>query len=202
MTLDEIGLETSTDKNSRYHTYLDTYDELFKHVRRKPITLLEQGVLAGDSLKMFDTYFTHPKSRICGLDIEKRFHPGPGSRITTFLGNQNDTTFLQNVINETGPLDICICDAGHFYRDQVTAFEFLWPHVKPGGYYSIEDIHTSWHPQHSEGGRIIDYLTQIAGDVQDHGETWHGKPLVTDKWYSVDWILFRKGMAILKKRKT
>jgi hypothetical protein len=197
-SLDELALETSTDRSSRYHHYTNTYDELFRRLRKKPVTLLEQGVLSGDGLKMWDKYFTSPDTRIYGLDFESHFQ-GEG-RVKTFLGNQRDAAFLQRVVEETGALDICIDDAGHFYCDQVPAFEFLWPFVKPGGFYTCEDIHTSWHPQHSEGGRIIDFFTGIAADMQDHGETWHGKPLVSDKWYSVEWIMFRKGLAILKKR--
>jgi hypothetical protein len=201
-TLDELALETSTDRSSRYHSYTDTYDELFSHLRYKPVTLLEQGILSGDGLKMWNKYFTNPKARIYGLDFENKWQPTEDDehRITTFLGNQRDIVFLSQVVEITGPLDICIDDAGHFYTDQVPAFEFLWPFVKPGGFYTCEDIHTSWHPQHSEGGRIIDFFTNIAADIQDHGQTWHGKPLVTDKWYSVEWIMFRKGMVILKKR--
>jgi hypothetical protein len=198
-SLDELALETSTDRSSRYHSYTGTYDELFSSIRDEPVVLLEQGILSGDGLKMWDKYFTHPKTRIYGLDFESKFKP-PDGRIRTFLGNQSDIAFLAIVVGVTGPLDIVIDDAGHFYRDQVPAFNFLWPYVKPGGFYTCEDIHTSWHPQHSEGGRIIDFFTGIAADMQDHGETWHGKPLTTDKWYSLDWIMFRKGLVILKKR--
>jgi len=198
-SLDELALETSTDRSSRYHFYTNTYEEVFKHLRKKPIVLLEQGILAGDGLKMWDLYFTHPQTRIYGLDFEKRY-TGPEPRIKSFMGNQRDTTFLASVVGETGPLDIVIDDAGHFYCDQVPAFQFLWGYVKPGGFYTCEDLHTSWHPQHSEGGRIIDYFTDIVKDVQDHGQTWHGKPLESDPWYSIDWILFRKGLVILKKR--
>src|SRR5262252_359073 len=169
-SLDTLALETSTDRSSRYHYYTNTYEEVFKHLRHKPVTLLEQGILAGDGLRMWDKYFTHHHTRIYGLDFEARF-PDFG-RIKTFLGNQKDKYFLEKVIAHSGPLDICIDDAGHFYGDQVPAFEFLWEFVKPGGYYTCEDLHTSWHPQHSEGGRIIDFFTDIVKDVQDHGETW------------------------------
>jgi len=199
-SLDEVALETTTDRSSRYHHYTNTYEEVFKHLRAQPITLLEQGILAGDGLKMWRKYFTNPKSRIYGLDFENKFTPGRDSGIWTFLGNQRDHAFLADVVSVTGPLDICIDDAGHFYTDQVPAFEFLWSYIKPGGFYTCEDLHTSWHPQHSEGGRIIDFFTDIVKDVQDHGETWHGKPIKTDRWYSIDWMLFRKGLVILRKR--
>lgn len=198
-TLDEMALETSTDRSSNYHFYTPTYEEFFAPLRDKPVVLLEQGILAGDGLKMWDKFFTHPQARIYGLDIENKFTP-PEGRIRVFHGSQSDTAFLSIVVGQTGPLDIVIDDAGHFGDQQVIAFQTLWPFVKPGGFYTCEDLHTSWHPQHSYSGNIMNFFTGVASDMQDHGETWHGKPLESDPWYSVDWILFRKGMTILKKR--
>lgn len=198
-TLNELALETSTDRSSNYHHYTSTYDEFFSPLRDKPITLLEQGILSGDGLKMWDKYFTHPDTRIYGIDMEDHYAPEPG-RIQVFHGRQEDHSFLGSVVIQTGGFDIVIDDAGHFCGPQIAAFQFLWSFVKPGGFYTCEDLHTSWHPQHSESGRIIEFFTDIAADMQDHGETWHGKPLVTDKWFLLDWILFRKGLVILKKR--
>jgi hypothetical protein len=42
-----------------------------------------------------------------------------------------------------GPLDLIIDDGGHTMRQQQTSFGFLFRHLKVGGIYIIEDLHTS-----------------------------------------------------------
>jgi hypothetical protein len=53
--------------------------------------------------------------------------------------------FLQKFIDETGGnFDIVIDDGGHTMNQQRVSLEKLWQIVKPGGYYFIEDLQTSF----------------------------------------------------------
>lgn len=64
-----------------------------------------------------------------------------------FTGDQADVTFLEQFAADTtvdGLFDIIIDDGGHTMEQQVTSLEHLWPIVKPGGLYVIEDLQTSY----------------------------------------------------------
>ncbi|PHH79423.1 hypothetical protein CDD80_4876 [Ophiocordyceps camponoti-rufipedis] len=68
-----------------------------------------------------------------------------------FVGDQADSVFLdQFVANATadGLFDLVIDDGGHTMKQQITSLERLWPVVKPGGLYVIEDLQTSYWPEY------------------------------------------------------
>jgi demethylmacrocin O-methyltransferase len=67
-----------------------------------------------------------------------KFVPRLGAR--QFIGSQDDPHFLGRVVNSTGPLDVVIDDGSHYSEHQRATFSLLWPHVKPGGIYVIEDL--------------------------------------------------------------
>jgi hypothetical protein len=45
------------------------------------------------------------------------------------------------VRSEAPQIDLIIDDASHIGRDQLAMFREMWPHVRPGGVYWIEDLH-------------------------------------------------------------
>ncbi len=133
-TLHELGKINSTDKVD--HRFLPHYDRRFRHLRDAPIKLLEIGVWKGQSLRTWRDYF--PNGQIYGIDIVPEYVIFE-DRIQSFLGDQSDESFLSQVVMSTGPLDFIIDDGGHKALQHVASFEALWPHVKPGGWYCIED---------------------------------------------------------------
>ena len=60
----------------------------------------------------------------------------------SFFGSRTDADFLAHVAQKAGPLDIVIKDGRHASSFQMASFGVLWSHVKSGGVYIIEDIHT------------------------------------------------------------
>ncbi len=124
------------------------YPRYFEHRRDKIKTLLELGLGNGGGVEMWEEYF--PNAEIYAVDkigtnllenkrqIRTRLESKP--RIHFRLGDQADEEFLQEVSDEVGEWDIVIDDASHIARDQIISFEKLWPRVKPGGIYFIEDI--------------------------------------------------------------
>jgi hypothetical protein len=51
---------------------------------------------------------------------------------------------LNSFIQKYGSdFDVILDDGGHAMNMQQISFGFLFKHVKPGGYYVIEDVHTS-----------------------------------------------------------
>lgn len=151
--LNRLAQIYGTDKFGS-HFYTPHYQRHFESFRDKPVTLLEIGIggwtdgigyadktRGGSSLRMWKAFF--PQGRIYGLDIQdKSFHDEP--RIKTFRGSQDDEIFLKKVIDEIGAPDIIIDDGSHYTHHVIKTFEVLFPLLKTGGIYAVEDLQTSY----------------------------------------------------------
>lgn len=144
-TLDEIGTACGTDKARAlgFHDYCRIYDVLFTPLRDEPITLLELGWGGyndphggGQSAAMWRQYFS--KADINIIDIEPKICAVSGVRL--FCGSQDDKDFLAEVHGETGDYDIVIDDASHEPYRTMKSFALLWPRLRSGGYYVVEDL--------------------------------------------------------------
>lgn len=201
-TLDQIGCEQGTDRASNaWHDYLRTYDELLTPLRHDPIILLEMGILGGAGLRMWSEYLTNPNARIVGIDIQDYHGELPyDNRLSVRYGSQSDYTFVKGL-----PYDynVIIDDAGHFAADQQKSFDLMWPRVRPGGLYFIEDLHTAWSPQHCNSHlTIMQFIEQIMEEMQDHrGPDGRARTDPGDRWNAIDQITIRKGLAIFRKKR-
>lgn len=145
--LDKLASIHKTDKN-RYHFYTQHYQKHFTPFRYKKINLLEIGVggyenplSGGESLRMWKTFF--PFAKIFSLDLyDKSFLQE--KRIKIFKGSQVDLDFLEDVCNQAGLFDLIIDDGSHINEHVIKSFEFLFPKLKKGGIYVIEDTQTSY----------------------------------------------------------
>ena len=137
------------------HNYIEVYEKHFHAFRRKPVTLLEIGVggydkpnAGGESLRMWNNYFSN--GIINAIDIYDK-SPHQQNRIRIFKGSQADPDFLESVHQETGDFDLIIDDGSHLNEHIITSFEILFPKLKTGGIYVVEDIQTTYWP--SYGGK-------------------------------------------------
>jgi hypothetical protein len=124
-------------------TFITRYDELFRGIRDKQITLLEIGVggyknpeKGGGSLLMWSEYF--PNATIIGLDINEKKINMP-SNVTILRGSQVDTNLLNELSIKYGGFDIVIDDGSHITHNTITTFEALQHHTRL--FYIIEDLH-------------------------------------------------------------
>ncbi len=152
ITLDEIAIEHGTDKATVFtRTYAKPkgytvhLSKFFEPLRELPIKLLEIGVGGGESIKTWLDYFTNAQIR--GIDVVSNTNEwdSPGAkthpRYQFLQGDQRDTTmFLCALANWGRDFDIIVDDGGHFSDTVIITFECLWPALKPGGYYCIEDL--------------------------------------------------------------
>lgn len=144
-TLDEIALKHGTDKSSICHSYTQTYEKYFDHLKDMPIKFLEIGFYKGYSAGMWEEYFT--KAQLFFIDINQDAYNYMGNLQRTSLGmvNQEDPIALAIFAGSAGSnFDIIIDDGGHGMNQQITSFKVLFPHLKHGGIYVIEDLHTSY----------------------------------------------------------
>lgn len=136
-TLHEIGMETGTDK-AIYHGFTHVYDNIFSPIRNENLKLLEVGIASGASVKMWEEYF--PNAKIYAADIFD-YKYLDNEKTKTFIMNQEVEEDLMKVDND---FDIIIDDGGHTMKQQQNSLKILFTQkLKSGGYYILEDLHTS-----------------------------------------------------------
>ena len=144
MRLNDLGLHHGTDKASTGHDYLQHYERFFAEYQDHAFTLVEIGGLSGASLGMWRDYF--PQARIVCLDINPAVKRFEDARVSVEIGDAGSRQFLRTVREKYGAARVVIDDGSHRWDHQRTALKELFPMVEPGGYYVVEDIHTSYEP--------------------------------------------------------
>lgn len=138
--LDSLGLLYGTDKTRRHH-FTEIYEYFLSPLKERADKILEIGIAEGGSLKMWERYF--PRARIYGIDIVDASRLD-SKTLQTFIADQSDRRALQGFLRaHGGGFDLILDDGGHSMEQQQVSFGFLFKEVKPGGFYIIEDVHTS-----------------------------------------------------------
>lgn len=146
--LAQLALKYKIDRWG-HHWYCNHYERHFKPLENEQITLIEVGIggyeypnRGGGGLRMWADFFQQGK--IFGVDIYPKTFLNNFPRIKTFVCSQDDGEGLGVILEETGTPDIIIDDASHVNPLTLRTFEILFPKLKSGGFYVIEDIETSW----------------------------------------------------------
>ena len=169
MNLLEAAKQRKNGTLSKWKNYFQEYDTYLAEYRDRPIRIMEIGVQGGGSLSMWKEYF--PNAKIVGVDIDdcSRFKT---EDISIFQGDQADPTFLASI---PGEFDIIIDDGGHTMRQQQVSFRELFPRLKEGGMYVIEDLHTSYWPEFGGGGckSTMEFLKGLVDGIHDWARKSH-----------------------------
>lgn len=172
--LDTIAKSIGTDKSSAIHNYCEKYEKWLPFNRFEPITLLEIGVLNGESLLTWREYY--PNSTIIGIDIDPtcKQYENADKKIFVEIGSQDDVAFLREVAEKWGPFDMILDDGSHINRHVIASFTHLIDHVKPEGVYVIEDCATSYWPEWEGGFRdpnsSVEFCKRLVDDVNFNGQ--------------------------------
>jgi hypothetical protein len=168
------SLGSDKDRNG----YSSLYNALFLPLKDSPLSLLEVGIgtmiegvpssmkhymddsyRPGSSLRAWRDFFQN--GRINGMDVQPDciFRE---ERIETYLCDSTDAdrVLAWTQAHPDQSFDIVIDDGWHWEEAQLATLKNLWPLVKPGGYYIIEDIYPD-SPVSREPRRVLD----IVGDV-------------------------------------
>jgi hypothetical protein len=128
-------------------------------LRDVPVALLEVGVNKGGSLLLWRDYFT--RGEICGIDLYPPANLSDSSgRIRVFQGDQGDTAQMDAIASKASPsgFHIIIDDASHIGSLTAATFQTLfYKHLKPGGFYAIEDWGTGYWESWPDGSRPAYY---------------------------------------------
>jgi len=148
MTLQEIYNELKSeghesDKGS-IHSYIEVYEEILAPYRESAKNILEIGLFKGDSLRMWEKYFTGTVYGIdCDLkpiggmaDLQPMIDEGTHKII---IGDAEDPAVIEQHFNGI-KFDVIIEDANHSYDQQAKLYKNFQPYLNEGGIYIIEDI--------------------------------------------------------------
>lgn len=143
-TLDELALEYGTDKSSKCHNYTRWYERHFEPIRDNKLVIVEIGVHKGASIRMWHDYFSN--AHIFGVDLNPVELEGL-DRYTFIDADQSNSESIRNaaefVMNCSGRVDILIDDGSHIETDQQETVEAFMPYIADGGFYCIEDLHST-----------------------------------------------------------
>jgi hypothetical protein len=154
-----VGSDKGT-QNFHRHYYTRIYRDIFTPLEGKKIRLLEIGLLhpqhrawisgnyltkhgsasaaRAPSLEMWASYF--PQATIFGFDLND-FSAVESDRYKIFQGDSGSRADLTRLIQVSGgEFDVIIDDASHESEHQQIALGMLFPHLRAGGLFIIEDL--------------------------------------------------------------
>ncbi|WP_228849700.1 class I SAM-dependent methyltransferase [Halocynthiibacter styelae] len=156
VNLTDLADQYGSDKGSNKHRYTELYQMLFLPYRKRKIDFLEMGLQIGGpehgnhadrettdlpSIRIWLEYFT--KAHIHGLDVSD-FSWFKDDRFTFHRCDMDTRENIRNATQEMEEFDIIIDDASHASHHQQNGFLELFPKIKSGGLYVIEDLR--WQP--------------------------------------------------------
>lgn len=215
--LDNLAIKYKSDKSSRYHNYAVKYDKILSSFRFSFSSVLEIGVAQGQSIRMWVDYFTN--ATIHGADISKASEicEKYSNRIKFHLLDQRDEAQLKNM-EQFSPFDLVIDDGNHFWMEQILTFQTLFPYVRKGGIYIIEDTSTSyWKEYKNNPISTVEYFKNLIDEVNfkgvktrvpvnppkefgDWDKGWHCREDCHTSLPLFDSIQFMNGFIVIYKR--
>lgn len=151
--MDALANQAGADKGSFYHDYTRVYSNYFKELRDKPIRFLEIGIYKGDSVKFWESYFSQAELHFIDITSQYIEYHSPRS-FYHFLDQENIYALQYFARSVGGQFDVIIDDGGHTMMQQINSLIALFPYVKSGGMYIIEDLHTSYWTQFGGSGTM------------------------------------------------
>jgi hypothetical protein len=128
--------------------------------------MLELGVHKGESLKVFASYFA--RGQVFGVDIRNHGIDLSSFKNATFDQlDQRDGEALNAFTDTHAPegWDIIIDDASHYGSWSLLTFNALFPRLKAGGLYVVEDWATGYWDDWADGARYQELPVPVP---QDH----------------------------------
>jgi hypothetical protein len=136
-------------------------------------------------------------------DLEGSFPPSVNSQIRTRVGSQTDAAFLRQLAAEAGGgFDIVLDDGSHVNSHMISTFETLYlDHVKAGGVYIVEDVHTSYMKSHGGELGLATTFMEYSKRLTDKLNAWHCEKLELDEFVNTtDSMHFYDSIVVVEKK--
>lgn len=214
-TFEDI-LETHQGKvTDKWSGYGRIYTTALADLRKRPASLLEVGVQNGGSLEVWGR-FLHPDSIIVGCDINSACGTLTFSseNIKVVVGDVTDPATTRALLEVSTVWDVIVDDGSHRSDEVVAAFRVLFPRLRPGGVYVIEDLHASYWPEYGggfrRGGTSIEFLKELvdlvnldhwnSGRMVGHPDAQPSTDSVQVGHYEVSSIAFHDSLCVVTKK--
>lgn len=164
--------------------YLPTYDTIAEQIGPAG-RVCEVGVAAGGSLELWQKYF--PEGYIVGVDSDRMARwPEGTTRIVCDQTSPDLPGLLQAA--SAGFYDLVVDDASHDGTASWRTWELLWPLVRAGGWYVVEDWmigFASWRGPGEHQPSMMALARLFLGCLERPGE--------------VESVTYRYGQIIIRK---
>jgi hypothetical protein len=139
-----------------------------------------------------------PNAAIVGLDINPVCKNYEDANITTVVGSQTDEELLRSL----GEFDVIIDDGGHHMTEQVISFRELYPKLNKGGWYVIEDLHTSYWTKFLDSDyRTTEMLKEFVDEINAKSSHHRraSEDMAVKTRYQIESMFIYEGLALIKK---
>lgn len=167
------------DKGAK-HRYDQVYGPEFEALRNEPIKILEVGIFRGESMRAWLEFF--PNATVYGIDIFTRVEAKDldvlNHERVKWLKADSTKAIVRTLIDaEWGEVefDIIIDDGLHTPLGNADTFTNLFPYIKDGGSFYVEDV---WP---------LDIMTQV-----EMNHPWIKK--YPERYNMTDWEVFEKAI--------
>jgi hypothetical protein len=168
--------------------YLPEYERIAAELG-PAASVLELGVAEGESLRLWQHLF--PDGQITGVDCADGSTWPEG---TVKVLASHDSPALPGLLD--GPYGLIVDDGCHVGPVVRRSFDLLWPVVRPGGYYVVEDWQVSLRDADSPGEK---WGARWGPDMLRAAESF--LPLLERRGGGCDSITYRYGMVIIHKNR-
>lgn len=168
---------------------IDAYNDLFLNVLApfRPKRMLEIGIWHGGSLALWRDVFDG--CQIVGVDKSDKLLPAAAAHLTEDPRVSMEWFQCPNRrLGDLGEFDLIVYDGGHDAGIVFPTFDLLWPKLRPGGLFIIED----WKPDFCNPNEI---LRMLSNKIRGY---WPGEDAGPEAPFKV--ILYRGFIAIERKR--
>ena len=180
----------NTDKVG--HGYLPTYQEIAASIGAAG-RVCELGVFDGGSLEMWQSYF--PDGIVAGVDYNPEATWPDGT--VKLLASQTSVA-LPNQLWDLSPegWDLIVDDCSHIGKLTKQSWEMLWPVVKPGGWYVIEDWYVGMPPWTTMTPHGDPEMLKTAESFLQL-LAWDGRAPVGPN--GVETVTYKRGLIVMRK---
>ena len=209
-SLNDYAEKYGADKQKNKHNYVAVYEPIFSPFRNDVFNFLEIGINRCYSHKMWRDYF--PNATIYGIDIRNScvVNHSKEERMVLTQVDQGDKQQLIEYANASPQWRVIMDDGSHKSSHQKLTFEVLWDSLEPGGYYIVEDTHTSFWDRFIDCDvtlvqRMLSMANEVSSPPYMRGKyreyfIHHKTEDLSKHQAEVEYIQFRMGFLILKKR--
>jgi len=125
------------------HSYIEVYEELLAPYRKKAKNILEIGLMSGESLRMWDEYFS---GNVFGIDCDIKPINGKADLTKAIeeglyisIGDATNPNDIRRFYSGL-KFDVVIDDGSHNIEDQIKTYSILKNYMAEGSIYIIEDV--------------------------------------------------------------